>query len=60
MNKHISNEYNDKWKNFIKHSLRNIDYLVSSFSDQIIDDIMYKLEPITINQGSYVFKRGTQ
>ena len=52
-------DYRDKWKTFIKRSLRNIDYLSEGIPDVIIEEISYMLEPITVNTGSYIFKRGT-
>ena len=59
MEKHMRIDYRDKWKTFIKRSLRNIDYLSEGIPDVIIDEISYMLEPITVNTGSYIFKRGT-
>ena len=59
MEKHMRIDYRDKWKTFIKRSLRNIDYLSEGIPDVIIEEISYMLEPITVNTGSYIFKRGT-
>ena len=39
--------------------LRNIDYF-SEASDQLLEEMTYMLELVNINQGTYVFRRGTQ
>lgn len=57
MEKRIRKKYNDKWKRFIKRSLKQIDYLSEGVSDQIIDEISYLLDIVTIDKGDYLFKK---
>jgi len=59
MEKRIRRNYNDKWKKFIKRSIKNIDYLSYNMPDDIIDDISYYFELVSISQGEYLFKKGT-
>ena len=59
MEKRIRNKYNDKWKKFIKRSIKNIDYLSYNIHNDIIDDISYCFELISISQGEYLFKNAT-
>ena len=59
MERFIMFSYNDKWKKFQKRALRNIDYLNSTVPDNIISELTYKLEPVSVSEGSYVFKAGT-
>ena len=42
------------------HVVSNIDFLWHGISDEIIEEIFYKLEPLHINQGNYLFKSGKQ
>ena len=61
MEKHMGLNYRDKWKKFMKKSLRNIDYLnYETINDKIIEDITYTLELIDVKQGDHLFKAGTQ
>ena len=50
-------KYSDKWKNFVESVLMRIDYLSDSLTPSLFDKILYQLKTITINQGSYLFKR---
>lgn len=59
MEKRIRKIYTDKWKNFIKRSIKNIDYCSYGMPDHIIDDISYLFEPMSINEGEYLFRKGT-
>ena len=54
----MSKDYNDKWKKFMKRSLRNIDYLTRGISDEILDEIMFSLELVSINEDTFLFKAG--
>jgi CRP-like cAMP-binding protein len=59
-NRFIMISYNDKWKKFQKRALRNIDYLNSpNINDPIIEELLYKLEPITVSKDTFIFKAGT-
>ncbi|CAI2372633.1 unnamed protein product [Moneuplotes crassus] len=51
-------QYNDKWKKFMKRSLRNIDYLNMSISDEIVEELAYKLDKTAATQSSVIFKAG--
>jgi CRP-like cAMP-binding protein len=59
MEKRIRKHYDDKMKKFTKRSIKNIDYLSYGMPDHIIDDISYLFEPISVNEGEYLFKKGT-
>jgi CRP-like cAMP-binding protein len=54
----IRKHYNDSWKVFIKLIMANIDYLGSDVPNSVIDDIFYKLEFITISEGTFLFRKG--
>ncbi|CAI2363764.1 unnamed protein product [Moneuplotes crassus] len=58
MNKHMTLNYNDKWKKFCKIALSNIDFLQHDLPESIIDEIFYRLELLDVNQGKYLFKDG--
>jgi CRP-like cAMP-binding protein len=55
---YISNNYQDKWREFIKRSLRNVEFLIQSIPEEIIEEISYKLELKSISKGEYLFKVG--
>lgn len=59
MSRYLAISYNDKWKKFTKRSLRNIDYLNMTISDEIVEELSYKLERTSVTQGSVIFKAGT-
>lgn len=54
----ISKNYQDKWRKFIKRSLRNVEFLAQSMPDEIVEEISYKLEIKSIAKGDYLFKVG--
>lgn len=58
MNAYIYSTYKDKLKKFVKKSLLNIDYLSSKISDEIIEEISYKLETVNLNADTYLFQSG--
>ena len=58
MIKNIRRKYNDKWKLFIRSSLRNIDYF-TSIPDSCLEELTYLLEYKNINSGDYLFRKGT-
>lgn len=43
----------------MKAGLKNIDYLSTDIPDQILEQLFYSLESITISPGTYLFKKGT-
>lgn len=59
MEKSITKQYNDKWRKFVKRSIKNIDFLSYHLSDHIIDDISYLFEITSLSQGEYLYKKGT-
>ena len=59
MERHIRKNYRDKWRKFVKRSVKNIDYLSYNMPDLIINDISYLFEITSISEGSYLFKKGT-
>jgi len=60
MEANIKKNYNDKWRQFVQKSLRTIDYLHNSenISDNIIQELSYKLETISLSKDEYLFKSG--
>lgn len=58
MEKKVLKNYNDKWRNFIKNSLKNIDYLSFKMPDSIVTEISYCFEMITLKEGEYLFRKG--
>jgi CRP-like cAMP-binding protein len=58
MNAYIYSKYKDKRKKFVKKALLNIDYLSSKISDEIIEEISYKLETVNLNANTYLFQNG--
>jgi len=59
LDKRIRKLYNDKWKRFIKRSVKSIDYLYSGIPDKVIDDISYLFEIVVVEENGYLFKSGT-
>ena len=58
MEKRIKNHYQDRWRKFVKRSLRNIDYLSHGVSDEIVEEISYKMEMISLHVDEYLFQSG--
>lgn len=58
METRISKDYQDKWRNFIKRALRNVEFLAKSIPEEIIEEISYKLDIKSISKGDYLFKVG--
>ena len=58
MNRRMHENYNDRWKRFKKKSLRNIDYFSLGINDNIIDELSYLLEPISLKEESELFVAG--
>jgi CRP-like cAMP-binding protein len=54
----IRNVYDDRWKKFMKRSLKNIDYFSLGIGDKLIEEMTYVMDTININEGEYVFKAG--
>ena len=61
MERYIRHNYNDRWKKFMKRSLRNIDYFTYGLTeDKVIEEITYLLEMIDIKHEDYLFKTKDQ
>ena len=58
MEKYISDKYQDRWRKFIKRTLRNVEYLNANVTEEIIEEISYKLEIRNLTKGDYLFKVG--
>lgn len=58
MERRMHDHYKDRWKKFKKRSLRNIDYLSFGISDNVVEQISYILEPITIKENTDLFTTG--
>ena len=56
MERRVRKVYNDKYKKFIKRSIKNIDYLSHGISDKIIDEISYMFELVGVDKNNYLFK----
>lgn len=54
----ITKNYQDKWRNFTKRVLRNIEFLTKSVPDRVIEEISYKLDLISVAKHDYLFKAG--
>ena len=50
-------KYQDRWKLFLKRILVNIDFL-ACVSDEIVEELAYKLQPENFEQGTCIFKAG--
>lgn len=51
-------EYQDRWKKFLKQTLRSISFLSHDLSDIIIEDFYYELETDKIEAGNFLFRKG--
>ena len=61
MERYVRHNYNDRWKKFMKRSLRNIDYFTYGLTeDKVIEEITYLLEMIDIKHEDYLFKTKDQ
>lgn len=58
MEQRISKNYQDRWRKFVKRSLRNVEFLDKSVSEEIIEEISYKLKLKNASKGDYIFKSG--
>jgi CRP-like cAMP-binding protein len=50
--------YKDKWKMFLMKVIRNIDFINKTISDDIVEEIMYRVTLKQFNKGAYLFKQG--
>jgi CRP-like cAMP-binding protein len=51
-------KYQDRWKKFLKKSLKQISFLSHEISDVILEDLIYELETERYETGQLVFKKG--
>lgn len=51
-------EYQDKWKFYLKQTLRNISFLSHDLSEVIVEDLMYELETDKVEAGNFLFRKG--
>lgn len=58
MLEHMREEYQDKWKKFIKRCIRNIDYLSFGISDKIVEELTYLFELTSLKEENYLFQAG--
>lgn len=59
MEKDIRGKYKDRWKRFLKRTLKSIDFLSYGVSEEIIEEIIYMLEIVNINKGATLFDSGS-
>jgi CRP-like cAMP-binding protein len=60
MEHRMRTQYTDKWKKFVKKSLRMVDYFSFGVSDKILEEMIYSFELVNIKEGDYLFKAGEQ
>jgi hypothetical protein len=58
MEKRIKTHYQDRWRKFVKRSLKNVDYLYSGVSDDVVEELSYKMEIISLHLDDYLFTSG--
>ena len=58
MEKKIHKSYHDKWRKFIRQTIKNIDYFSKEIPDKIISEVSYLFELVTIEQDDYLFRKG--
>lgn len=58
MENRIKQHYQDRWRKFVKRSLKNIDYLSTGVSDDAVEEISYKMEMISLHIHETLFKSG--
>lgn len=58
MEDNIYDSYNDKWKKFIKRSIKNIDYFSYKISDKIIEEISYMFDTVSLKEEDFLFRAG--
>lgn len=51
-------KYQDRWKKFLKKTLKYICFLSHDISDIILEDLIYELDTEHIETGNYLFKKG--
>lgn len=60
MNKRMASQYNDRWKRFKKRALKNVDYFGYGVSDEVIEELSYCLQPLSVREDDVLFTTGTQ
>ena len=50
--------YNDNWRKYTRKCLKSIDYLREGISDEVLDEISYKLEIINCPNNNHYIKAG--
>lgn len=58
MEQKMKQNYRDKWKMFLMRVIRNIDFINQNISDDIVEEIMYRVKLKLFNKGTYLFKQG--
>ena len=58
MEKKIHKSYHDKWRKFIRQTIKNIDYFSKEIPDKVISEVSYLFELVTIEQDDYLFRKG--
>jgi CRP-like cAMP-binding protein len=51
-------KYQDRWKKFLKRTLKYICFLSHDISDIILEDLIYELDTERVETGNYLFKKG--
>ncbi|CAI2361263.1 unnamed protein product [Moneuplotes crassus] len=59
MEKKIHEKYQDRWRKFVKRSLRNVEFLEQKVPEDLIEELSYKMQFKNISKTDYLFKSGT-
>ncbi|CAI2362152.1 unnamed protein product [Moneuplotes crassus] len=59
MERKIHEKYQDKWRKFVKRSLRNVEFLDKSVPEDLIEELSFKMQFKNASRDDYIFKSGT-
>lgn len=59
MENRIKMNYQDKWRQFLKKALRQIEFLNKTVTEDAVEEISYQVEYIHLSKDEYLFKSGT-
>lgn len=51
-------QYQDRWKKFLKKTLKFVSFLSHDIDDVILEELMYELDSERCEAGNYLFKKG--
>jgi len=50
--------YQDRWKKFLKKTLKYISFLSHDISDNVLEDMIYELDTERYETGNLIFNKG--